>query len=238
MPRFVLIHSPVVGPGTWAPVARRLAGAGCRVTVPSLLMVVGDGDPPFWPRIAAAVAAAASGAPCGEAADEPLVLVAHSNAGVFIPVIRAALARPVGCSVFADAGLPARAGPTPTAGEEFLPFLRSLAGPDGRLPRWTDWWPEEDLSSLFPGPAAREAVTRELPRLPLAYYQERVPVPPGWDDHLCAYLHFSRAYDGDAQEAAERGWPVRHLPGEHLHQLVDPASVATVLLEFAGMTGG
>jgi dienelactone hydrolase len=236
MPGFVLIHSPVVGPVTWEPVAARLADAGWGVAVPSLL-AAGDGDPPFWPRVVAAVAAAVTGSLEGTARDEPLVLVAHSNAGVFLPVIRAALARPVRCSVFADAGLPARAGSTPTASEDFLPFLRGLAGPDGRLPRWTDWWPDDDLSPLFPDEATRKAVTRELPRLPLAYYAEQVPVPPGWDDHTCAYLHFSSAYDAEARQAAQRGWPVRRLPGEHLHQLVDPAGVAAVLLEFGRSPG-
>jgi hypothetical protein len=164
-----------------------------------------------------------------------VVLVAHSNAGVFVPVIRRALAQPVVCSVFADATVPSPHGTTPTAGEDFLPFLRELAGPDGRLPTWTDWWPDEDLTPLFPDARTRELVTRELPRLPLAYYREEVPVSVGWDDHPCAYLHFSAGYDAEAQQAAARGWPVKALPGEHLHQLVDPAGVADALMEFADL---
>jgi hypothetical protein len=60
----------------------------------------------------------------------------HSNAGVFVPVIERGLVQPVACSVFADATVSVARGHTPTAGEEFLPFLRSLTDPDGRLPRW------------------------------------------------------------------------------------------------------
>ena len=45
--------------------------------------------------------------------------------------------------------MPAARGHTPTAGEEFLPFLRSLADPAGRLPRWTDWWDEDDVAPMF-----------------------------------------------------------------------------------------
>ncbi|HEY7432553.1 MAG TPA: alpha/beta hydrolase [Streptosporangiaceae bacterium] len=270
MPRFVLIHSPLVGPRTWLPVAEHLRDLGHEVTAPSLL-AVGDADPPFWPRVVAAVTDAISadaaraqepagtgqlaGGPVRAGADnaaradhaacadhaagtqlgqaQPLVLVAHSNAGNFIPVIRRALAQPVRCSVFADARVPARRGAAPTAEEEFLAFLRGMTGPDGRLPRWIDWWPEEDLTPLFPDPRTRELVAAELPRLPLAYYTEQVPVPAGWDDAPCVYLHFSAAYDGEAQQAADRGWLVRKLPGEHLHQLVDPSGVATALLEFA-----
>jgi len=229
MTLFVLVHSPSVGPGTWAPVAGRLTAAGCAAAVPSLL-AVGEGGPPYWPRVTAAVGARLAGTDAGK----PLVLVAHSNAGVFIPVIRRSLAQPVTCSIFVDASLPAGHGPTPTAGEEFLPFLRGLAGPDGLLPRWTDWWDEADVAPLFPDPATREALTGEQPRLPLAYYQEQVPVPDGWQDHRCAYLLFGPPYDAQAREARERGWAVRSIPGEHLHQVVDPGGVARCLLELAG----
>jgi hypothetical protein len=229
---YVLIHSPVTGPRTWAPVAERLRAAGCEVAVPSLLGI-GEGNPPFWPRAVAAVTAAAEGAAPGE----PLVLAAHSGAGVLLPAIAAALPRPVRCSVFVDATVPARTGVTPVVPGEFLEVLAGLAGPDGRLPRWTDWWADQDVAPLFPDAATREAVTAELPRLPLAFYREQVPVPTGWDPASGAYLHFSAAYDGEAREAAERGWPVRTLPGEHLHQLVDPAGVATVLRELAGDSG-
>jgi hypothetical protein len=231
MPLFVLIHSPSVGPSTWSPVAEQLVASGCDAVVPSLLSV-GEGGPPFWPRAVAAVAAGLAGTDPGQ----PLVLVAHSNAGVFVPVIERGLVQPVACSVFADATVPAARGHTPTAGEEFLPFLRSLADPDGRLPRWTDWWDEDDIAPMFPSPQAREVITGEQPRLPLAYYQEQVPAPAGWDDHSCGYLLFSPAYQDQARQARQRGWPVQSLPGEHLHQIVDPDGVAHALLDLVAST--
>jgi hypothetical protein len=87
---------------------------------------------------------------------------------------------------------------------------------------------------MFPDPATREAVTREQPRLPLAYYEEQVPVPDGWEDHRCAYLLFGPPYDVQAREARQRGWAVRSLTGTHLHQIIDPDGVARSLLELAG----
>ena len=63
------------------------------------------------------------------------MLVAHSNAGVFMPVIRAGLDVAVGCSGLADATVPAEHDETPVAAPEFLEFPRGLAGPDGRLPQ-------------------------------------------------------------------------------------------------------
>jgi hypothetical protein len=231
MPLFILVHSPSVGPATWSPVARQLEMSGCEVVVPSLLSV-GEGGAPFWPRAVAAVTAGLAGTDPGQ----PLILVAHSNAGVFVPVIAPGLGRPVACSIFADATVPAARGHTPVAGAEFLPFLTSLAGPDGRLPRWTDWWDEEDVAPMFPSPQARELVTGEQPRLPLAYYQEQVPAPAGWDDHSCGYLLFSPAYQDQARQARQRGWPVQSLPGEHLHQIVDPDGVAHALLDLVAST--
>jgi hypothetical protein len=225
---FLLVHSPSVGPATWQPVAERLRQSGHQVAVPSLLMVA-DGGPPFWPRVAGAVK---SGLPA-DGPREPLVLVAHSNAGVFVPVVAGSLGRPVACAIFADATVPAREGETPLAPESFLPFLRGLAGPDGRLPQWTDWWDEADVAPMFPSPQAREAVSREQPRLPLAYYCERVPVPAGWDKCRCCYLRFSEPYRDQEAEARGRGWPVEVVPGEHLHEIVDPAAVTGALLRLA-----
>jgi hypothetical protein len=110
-----------------------------------------------------------------------------------------------------------------------------LAGPDGRLPQWTDWWQEKDVAAMFPDDERlRAAVTAEQPRLPLSYYTEQVPAPDGWAGHRCGYLVFSEAYTHEADEAGRRGWTVRSLPGEHLHQIVDPAGVAAALTGIAG----
>ncbi|GAQ50406.1 hypothetical protein [Streptomyces acidiscabies] len=57
--------------------------------------------------------------------------------------------------------------------------------------------------------------------------------PDGWDDHPCSYLLFGPPYDDFATEARERGWRVADLPGEHLHQIVDPAGTARHLAEWA-----
>jgi hypothetical protein len=198
-PCFVLLHSPLVGPSTWAPVARELTAQGFSVRVPSLVRLA-EGGPPFWPRVAAAVTGALADAP----PDQPVALVAHSHGGLFVPVVRAAVRQPVISSIFVDARLPGTTGGTPVAEGEYLASLRRLVQPDGLLPR-----------------------------LPLAYFEQRVPVPDGWDDHPSAYLLFSPAYADRAQRARKDGWAVRHLPGEHLHQLVDPASTARELLSLA-----
>ena len=164
------------------------------------------------------------------------MLVGHSNAGLFLPVIAAALPGQVrGCS-FVDAALPPAAGAVPVAPPELLALLRAKVS-GGRLPRWTDWWDEEQVAPLFPDQQTRQAVTEEQPRLPLAYYEASVPVPAGWDAQPCAYLLFGPPYDELAAAARGRGWIVEQLPGRHLHQLVDPDGVARLLLAIAQQMG-
>lgn len=226
-PTFVLVHSPSVGPSPWRPVARYLESVGYRVRSPSLTHI-GDGAPPFWPRVVSAVRDDLRRVPAGS----PVTLVAHSNAGLFLPVIGSGLDHPVAGSVFVDAALPARNGSTPVASPEMLEFLRPMAV-NGVLPRWTDWWDEEDLAPLFPDPVVRRTVIEEQPTLPLSYYEQSVPVPDAWDDHPWSYLLFSPPYSDLAAEAGERGRRVAHLPGAHLHQLVDPAGTARHLIAFA-----
>jgi hypothetical protein len=223
MPAFVLVHSPSVGPLTWQPVAERLRVRGCEAVVPSLLGV-GDGGPPFWPRAVQAVADASRGLRAGP----PVVLVAHSNAGLLVPVLAAA--RPIDGCLFVDAALPSRAVSTPAAPAGLLDFLRGKVAEDGRLPRWTDWWDDEDVATLFPDPATQAAITAEQPRLPLAYYEQSVPVPSGWDTMPCGYLLFGPPYDKVADDARDRGWLVEELAGAHLHQIVDPDATADRLI--------
>lgn len=226
---FVLVHSPSVGPSTWQPVAEHLTAAGHQVQVPSLLHV-GAGGPPFWPRVVGAVRDSLRQVPAGS----PVTLVAHSNAGLFLPAIRSGLDRTVTGSVFVDAALPARSGPTPVASPELLEFLRPMAV-NGQLPRWTDWWDGADIAPMFPfsDPTTRRTVVEEQPALPLSYYEQDVPVPDGWDDHPCSYLLSGPPYDDVAAEARERGWLTAHLPGQHLHQIVDPAGTARHLVGLA-----
>lgn len=218
-PAVVLVHSPSVGPLTWAPVEARLKASGATALVPSLRGVA-DAPPPFWPFITEAVGRAIGELP----SSQPVVLVAHSNAGLFVPLIaEATRPRVVGC-LFVDAALPARTGPTPVAPPELLDFLRpKVTG--GRLPQWTEWWDESDVAPMFPDPETRRGVSAEQPRLPLSYYQEHVPVPDGWDSVPCGYLLFGPPYEHAAQDARERGWDVEQVPGHHLHQLVDPDTV-------------
>jgi pimeloyl-ACP methyl ester carboxylesterase len=215
----VLIPSPLLGPATWEPTARALERRGWRARVPSLHCVA-RGAPPYWPAAVEAIARSAG--------DEPVVLVPHSNSGLFVPAVLGALGEQVRGVVFVDAALP---------GEGYYAqrdFLTALVDADGLLPPWTSWWQEPDVAELFPSAEVRARVEAEQARMPLAYYDHVPPAPDGWDRPPCAYVWFAEPYDTGAEQVSARGWPTRHVPGHHLHMLVDPDAVATAVLELAG----
>lgn len=221
----VLVHSPFVGPGTWHPAAGQLAAAGRQVLVPSLIEAVGD-LPPHHGTLADAVdAAVADEVPDGAA------LVVHSGAGPLVPSIVARASWPVHAVVFVDATLPhpGRAW-TDTAPAELTEQLRWLAGPDGLLPPWHEWFPAEVIGELLPDARLRAAVTAEIPRVPLSYVEEVAPALDAWEERPAGYVRLSAAYDDAAVEARRRGWPVVRHDADHLSVVTRPAAVAAAVL--------
>jgi pimeloyl-ACP methyl ester carboxylesterase len=224
---FVLVHSPLVGPGTWSPVARALERRRHSVIVPSLLGAA-TAPSPQWRHCVEAVRDAT------RTLSRPLVLVGHSGGGLLLPAIANSVAPPVSRLIFVDSGIPASTGETPLALSPFLEHLRTLAV-DGMLPPWSAWWGEEAMRDLVPDLALRAALAREMPSLPLAYFEQRVPSPTGWDSVGCGYLLLSDAYRGAAAEARERGWHVEEIAGaQHLHIAVAPAVVTDALIRLLG----
>jgi pimeloyl-ACP methyl ester carboxylesterase len=219
--RFVLVHSPVVGPGSWVPVAEWLSARGHSVIVPNLLDVAAR-DLPSWPVVADIVSDAVA------RAAGPAVIVLHSHAGLYASHIVAASPRPVEALIFADASIPPEDGEMELVPADFLSELRSKAD-DGLLPRWTDWWPQDDVAALFPDDETRRRFVEEQPRLSLPYYEQVLPIESGWSDVPCGYLAFGPGYADSTAEARIRGWRVVVMPGEHLHMLVDPAGVGEAI---------
>ncbi len=223
----MLVHAPVLGPGSWAPVAGELARLGHRVTVPSLTAFTDQG-PPYAPRL---VQLARTQLP--DSAGDRVVLVAHSGAGVLAPHLAEMITGRDVTVVFADAALPPRSGEVPVTDSAFLPVLRDLAT-GGRVPPWPQWWPEQALAALFPDEVTRRSVLGEAHSLPLAFFEEHLPpAPASWQSCHAGYLRFSGGYQDQARDASSRGWPVRELAGQHLHMLIDPAGVATAITGLA-----
>lgn len=217
----MLLPSPLLGPAVWQSVAEELRARGWAVSVAAL------------PERTASPEDVLAGF-LASVPDEPgVALVPHSNAGRYVAAI--AGRREVKATVFVDAS-PPEPETTPMAGPELLDHLQTLVGTDGLLPPWTEWWPPEEMAGLFPTEAARARIEEEQPHLPLAYFRSALPGPSRWDGRA-AYLAFGDGYGGERAAAAERGWPVRTLPGGHLHMLVDPDAVASALAGLLGELG-
>src|SRR5580658_7391758 len=235
-PALVLVHSPLVGPLTWEPVAKRLRSAGRVVVVPSLAGVT-DGGPPYYRRLASRVAGEVAGACAGCR----VVLAGHSGAGALLPAIAEEIAVRgdaadvvVHGAIFVDAILP-HPGQTwfETAPASLGEHLVGLAR-GGVLPRWHEWFPAEAVAALMPEVALRQRFVADLPELPLAYFYETAPLVPGWPPAHCAYLRLSEAYDEFADEAERLGWPVRREDADHLAMLTQPDRIGAVLEQLAG----
>jgi hypothetical protein len=220
-----LLPSPLLGPSCWRPVADALSDRGWAVARTP--------GPSRAPRCVADVVSAYLAA---IPSDRDVVLIPHSNAGLFVPSL--AVQRRVAGYVFVDAGLPIEAGSyVPMIPAEFYRMLAGKADKAGFLPPWTQWWDDEDLSRLFPDAGTQEMVEREQQRLPLSYFEEGVPVPADWPARPGAFLAFGDTYAAGRAAAVARGWPVTTLPGEHLHMLVNPDGVATAITDLVAKLG-
>ncbi|QWF22918.1 hypothetical protein KM427_04040 [Nocardioides sp. LMS-CY] len=217
----LLLPSPLLGPASWAPVARLL---GAPVADPA-----GATRPE---QVLAAYERAAEGL-------DDLVLVPHSNAGLYAPLLAERLGAVA--TVYVDAALPGSGDSGDSvalAPPAFLEFVSGLVRDDRLLPPWTRWWDAADVDGLFPDAATRAAVEAEQPRLPLTYFTPRLPVPSGWAERPSAYLAFGDTYADEIAAATGRGWPVAAIPGRHLHQLVAPGEVAATIAALVERAAG
>jgi pimeloyl-ACP methyl ester carboxylesterase len=228
------VPAPVLGPASWQPVASHLERRGYPVVVPDLAGFTSDG-PPYAQRFLASctgqIRAAAGRLPGGP--PSRVVLVPHSGAAMFAAHLSTALPGAEVVVVYADAAVPEPGRPVPVVDGAFLPYLRQIAR-DGVVPPWPQWWPDEDLSGLFPDNQVMAAVLAEACPLPLEFFTEQLPALPASEHPAAAFLLFSAGYRELAEAARNRGWPVGELAGEHLHMLVSTAEVGAAILALAG----
>lgn len=216
-----LVHSPLVGPGTWEAFAATACDRGLHVVIPDLRPALSEG-PPFAAREVELVASSVE--------QRRTVLVGHSGAG---PLLAAAgdACGGVDGYVFVDAGLP-----TPgkswfeTVPAELAAQVHGMAC-DGWLPPWSEWWGPEEMAKLLPDAQVRKRFADECPRMPVAMFEEPLPPSPGWASRPGAFLRLSDAYDEPAGQAKALGWPVVELDGHHLSVVTAPELVIEAVLD-------
>lgn len=225
---FVLVHSPLIGPVTWEPVAEELRGRDAVAVVPDLL---DDGLPPFWRQHARSVVRAiAEEVPPGLS----LVLVAHGGAGQLLgvlgPVLRDAGYR-VAAEVLLDAGLPpggdSRLEQLADESPQLAQELQETLDDGGRFPTWTD----ESLQPFIADDGWRRAVLEQVRHQPPGYWAEEIPTPLNWPDVPVGALLLSEDYAPTERAAREHGWPVRRIgDGNHFAAIQDAGRVADELV--------
>jgi hypothetical protein len=216
--KFVLVHSPVVGPATWRWVAEALTSAGHGVVIPDLRRAALSG------QLAAVVRKAVAECPT-----DTDVVVGHSAAGLFLPAIANSLSTPVRPRlVFVDAAIPECEGDA-RLNPDVVDLLRPLAV-DGVLPPWSVWLGEGGVERLIPNSEMRALVEAELPELPMTLFEDGLPVPAGWCEWPCDYLLSSDDMRGEAERARSLGWSVLEHLGNHLDVVNRAAEVAADLV--------
>lgn len=224
----LLVHSPLLGPSAWGPVAAELAGDGYDLSVPDLSGILTAGPPYCGPQ-AEVIARSAAG--------EPPILVAHSAAGSLMAAAGTMIGQVRGY-IFVDARLP-----TPghswmeSAPPERAARRREMADSQGWLPPWPRWWRDDALTELLPDQGVRADFVASCPELPLAMFEEVQPPAPQWPDAPGGYLRLSESYAGYAAGAREFGWPVIELESHHLAILTEPGRIAGSLRALISQLG-
>jgi len=179
------------------------------------LTPVQHASPPFWKGF---VDLALAHVPPD--ADRILV-IGHSGAGVFLPLIGQQLGQRLGAIVFVDALIPAIRGThhTPAEDREML----AKGADNGLLLPWTEWWPRELMADLVPDEDDWALISQDVPRLPLTFYDDPIPMPDDWTTMPCFYLRLSQPYDEHLDTARSLGWPARSLDSNHLATFTEPS---------------
>lgn len=212
-PTLALLHSPLVGASTMAPLGEVLRARGHRVEVPSLEGVFDVEDPgraDVVDRFVARLSHVAG----------PVVMVAHSAAGPLLAEVSGQVAGVV-AEIYIDAfvGIPGVSS-VDQAPRELVVQLQGLVR-EGRLPPWDTWFPGAELPDLG-----------ELPRVPWTWFTES-PRSDLWNGPW-GYLRLTGAYPAAVARAESLNAPIVRLDLDHLAPMTDPEPVADALEELLG----
>ena len=91
-------------------------------------------------------------------------------------------------------------------------------------------WNEDDLQEVIPNQLLRQKMMAEVHPRSLPFFEEAIPVYDAWPDAPCIYIKFSKPYNWDAVQAKQAGWTVHELNAGHFHMLVEPLTVADLVV--------
>lgn len=168
-------------------------------------------------------------------ANQPLVLVAHSASCPRLPMVAQRLID-AGCRVHCMIAVNGRLGwidgQSPIDADPTLrDLLDGMVRPNDYLPPWHRWWGSMILD-MVPSEEIRKRIFSEAKPVPRALFDQPIPAPEVAGVQR-AFLATGKMYEVSYDLAKEAGWRVARLDGEHLHIVVDPVTVAGMLLSLS-----
>lgn len=223
--RFLLVHSPLVSPQSWAAVARELEAAGhlvARVALDNRIALGGH----YYQHHVAQIQAHLN-----RRGAEPSVVVGHSGAGHLLTLLDP---ERVACYLFLDATFPLATSSRfelfddPNSVQQWRVLANAHAG---LLPRRV----LAKFGEQVLDPQLRSQFVESLVDVPIALYEERIPIGDHWPASQGGlYVQWTESYEQDATRARDAGFDVRWEPGSHFQMLNAPGEVAEQLVAFAG----
>jgi hypothetical protein len=214
--KLVLLHSPLVGPGTWRLLAPALRARELEVALADFAADMA-GDPPYYPRLVRTARALLA-----PARDTTTFVVVHSGAGSLVP----AIATDVAGAIFVDALMPHPGQSWFETAPESLKLRLEKSAHAGHVPPWHRWWPDGAIRTLFTDEAGYVEFVAELNEIPLAYLKEPAPGVKLQERFRGAYLQLGPGNAAEASLAEQLGWPVRRQPLHHLALLTHPEVIS------------
>lgn len=226
---FVLVPSFLLGAETWHGVGEVLGRLGYRSVIASPRPTTPRDPDHIGPWLDQVVAAAE-----GER-DRPLVLVAHSASCPRLPLVAQRLianGHHVHMMIAVNGRIPWVDGQSPVDADPPLrDLLDGMVRPNDYLPPWHRWWGSMILD-MVPSEEIRKRIFSEAKPVPRALFDQPIAVPE-LPEVPWAFLATGKMYEPAYERAKEAGWRVARLDGEHLHIVVDPVTVAGMLLSLS-----
>ena len=229
---FVLIPSFLLGPETWRGVGEILGRLGYESVIAAPSPTSPRDTDHIGPWVDQVVETALSESGLSEPAG-PLVLVAHSTSCPRLALVARRLidsGREVHTVIAVNGRVPWTDGETPIEADPTLGAqLDGMVRPNDYLPPWHRWWGSMILD-MVPNEEIRKRVFSEAKPVPRALFDQPIEVPLLPDTVRWAFLATGKMYEPSYERAKDAGWRVARLDGEHLHIVVDPVTVAGILL--------
>ena len=228
----ILIAGPMVRASSWEPTAERLRDLGWRVQVPDVL--AHHSSPPAWSAWSRSLVSQIAPA-------NRFVLIGHSSASALAADLATKL--PTKAIVIVDGDVPPTEGAAYPVRPALRAFIQNLAGADGYLPVWSEWFDGDGHRASMVGidilkndGDAFAQFESGLPKMHVDWFDETVELTR-WDHIPAGFIQASKLYDHAAAEARRRGWPVINSEGTHLDPTLRPAETATAVAAIARTLG-